>query len=338
MLNQLFARRQPVLCCYCLKWIRSTSAMPTHCSECKAELPPLYVERCEQISPFFVQAFGWSKHGKTLFLAALTQMLVGMGKAWRNGYTHQAATEATRKKLQEINRGLAVGKLPDSTQVHTETKPEDLYIMILEKMERWGGRTLVSRDCAGELFDHFEVPVKQVPFLLSAPTTFMLISLPDLMAPGSGGRGMDDLMTNYLHTLVKHGVNFGNVQRHIVAVLTKADLIDSLPPNLREYLMSDPIAAIVNTPGFHQGIDGRGMAEYVEKMGRVSRAICDWVCDDPPGMNFVQLARNYNIDLRFSVISSTGDRLNPGEPLTAALSPRRVLDPYFWALELQSVP
>ena len=198
MWNWLFGRKQMV-CCYCLKWVRSTAARPTHCTECRKELPPLYVERYTQVPPFFVQVFGWSQVGKTVYLIALTLTLMKMNSVWGRGYAHNPATDATRNKIREINQGLSKGQMPRPTQLGSE----ELYMMILENMERWGGRTLVSRDCAGEIFDTMNVPLDQVPFLLKAPTTLMLVSLPDLWGTNSDGRSMYDLMTNYLNTLVK---------------------------------------------------------------------------------------------------------------------------------------
>jgi hypothetical protein len=72
-------------------------------------------------------------------------------------------------------------------------------------------------------------------------------------------------------------------------------------------------------------------------MGRVSDAISEWIQQrDPRGKVFVRLAQSENIEMRFSLISSTGSDVGEDGVLPVAMEPRRVLDPYFWALELQS--
>jgi len=321
-------KMQQLICPYCLAEIRSWNKVDL-CPKCKADLPVQYADDFAGHPPFFAQVFGWSQVGKTVFLSALTLVLVKMAKVWPR-YTYGAATNASQRKVQEINEYLAKGKMPELTQLG----PQEAYIMILWDMERWGSRALVTRDCAGEIFDTLQVPVDQAPYLLNAPTTFMLISLPDL--PTSGGRSMEMLMNNYINTLMKNGINFKKERRKLVVVFTKADIIQDLPANLRNYLVSDPLWAAVNATGDVKQMDATAMQEYMEIMGRVSDAIRDWIQRDASGKNFVRLAENKNIAMRFSLISSTGAPVSEDGSMPVALAPHRVLDPYFWALELQS--
>jgi len=325
-----FLKSRRFICPYCLAEIRGGKDLQ-HCpiSICKKELPVQYVHDFEEHQPFFVQVFGWSRVGKTVFLSALTLMLIKMSKVWPQ-FHYSAATDVSQRKVQEINEYLANGHMPPVTQMGEQ----EVYVMLLKNMELWGGRTLVIRDCPGEIFDTLQVPVDQAPYLLNAPTTFMFISLPDL--PKSGGRSMNMLLENYVNTLMKNGVDFKKEKRKIVVVLTKADLIDNLPPNLRNYLISDPIWAAVNSSGPVDQMDAGTMQEYIETMERVSDAVRDWIQKDPSGQVFVRFAESKNIDIRFSLISSTGAPVSDQGKMVEALAPHRVLDPYFWALELQS--
>ncbi|CAG0935145.1 hypothetical protein TFLX_03977 [Thermoflexales bacterium] len=322
----IFGRR--LICPYCLIEIRGGKNI-ARCPRCNQELPVQYVYDFERVPPVFAQVFGWSRVGKTVFLSALTLMLVKMANVWSK-YVPTPVTDATQRKVQEINEYLAKGKMPPLTQLG----PQEVYIMLLKGMERWGGRTLVTRDCAGEIFDNMQVPVDQAPFLLHAPTTFMLISLPDL--PNSGGRSIEMLINNYIDTLMKHKVDFAKERRKLVVVLTKADLIPDLPPNLRQYLVSDPLWAAVNSSGSNREMNVAEMEEYMEVMSRVSGAIETWIQRDAAGKTFVRRAQERNIELRFSLISSTGAAVGADGTMPQTLEPRRVLDPYFWALELQS--
>lgn len=324
--------RLPLKCPYCLLEIHDRKP-PAQCPRCKQPLPVLYTDEYQNRPPFFVQVFGWSRVGKTVFLSALTLILRKMGKVW-SGYSFSPATEIASRKLEEINKYLANGVMPALTQPGMK----DVYIMILQNMERWGSRALVTRDCAGEVFDNFQVPVEQVPYLLRAPTTMMLVSLPDMRAR-QDGKSVDMLVTSYINTLRANNVDFRREHRKLVVVLTKGDLLDNLPANLHNYLTSDPIWATINSPGAAFRLDGSETAKYLEKMARVSDAARDWLMDgDASWINFVNLARNHNIDLRFSIISSTGGPVGPNNTLPTALAPHRVLDPYFWALEFQSQP
>lgn len=326
MLDFLFPER--VICPYCLAEIRGGKNLQ-QCPQCKGQIPVLYRSSYKQHQPFFVQVFGWSRVGKTVYLQALTLMLIRMAKLWPN-FTHSAATNITQLLEKDINEYLFNGKLPPATPLGLQ----DAYIMVLNNMPRWGGRTLVTRDCAGEIFDNLQIPVEQAPYLLNVPTAFMFISLADL--PNSGGHSINMLMTNYINTLLNKRVDFSKEKRSIVVVLTKGDIIPELPLNLRQYLQNDPLWSAVNSPNSTPQMDLVKMAEYLEEMERVDRAISDWIQRDAAGKVFVRLAKDNNITLRFSIISSTGASVGSDNTLPASLSPRRVLDPYFWALELQS--
>ncbi len=321
-------KKRRILCPYCLTEVRGGKKIE-NCPYCESDLPIQYVHGYEDIPPFFAQVFGWSQAGKTVFLSALTLTLINMSKIWPQ-YAFTAANELSQQKVKEISNYIAKGYMPPATDLG----PQDVYIMLLHNMERWGSRALVTRDCAGELFDSMQIPVEQVPYLLNAPTTFMLISLPDLQ--DSDGRNMTMLLNSYIETLMKSGVDFNKDRRKLVVVFTKADLIPNLPLNLRNYLRQDPIWTAISRRGHVEQLDAYRMQAYMEEMERVSNAICDWVSEDASGANFIQLAKNRNIETRYSLISSTGADVSGNSGMLQNLAPRRVLDPYFWALELQS--
>ena len=113
-------------------------------------------------------------------------------------------------------------------------------------------------------------------------------------------------------------------------------MLEDLPANLRNYLINDPLWAAINARGVVSQLDTVSMQNYVETMMRVSDAIQDWVGQSSSGKNFIRSAKEKNIELRFSLISSTGTAVGEGNKMVESLSPRRVLDPFFWALELQS--
>jgi hypothetical protein len=50
----------------------------------------------------------------------------------------------------------------------------------------------------------------------------------------------------------------------------------------------------------------------------------------------VGLIKKYNIDARYTMMSATGQAVDPGLGGNLNIMPRRVLDAFFWALEFQS--
>jgi len=284
-----------------------------------------------QQPPFFVQVFGWSRVGKTVYLQALTLMLIKMANVWPR-YSYAAVNDPSQQKVSQITEFLSKGVMPPATQIGKQ----EVYMMTLRNMERWGGRTLVSRDCAGEIFETMDIPIQQAPYLINAPTTFMMIGPHDDVS-NEGGKSYDQLLNNYINTLISKGVKFNRERRKIVVVFTKADQIRDLPVDLRAYLINDPLWAAVNARGGTMTLDAKAMESYVSTMEYISTRIRAWMEQDAIGKNFLRLAEHRNIDLRFSLISSTGEAVVEGDRLPTNLSPRRVLDPYFWALELDQV-
>lgn len=326
MFKLLFGNR--IICPYSLTEIRGGTNLKT-CPNCGEVLPPLYRTNYSQHPPSFVQVFGWSRVGKTVYLQALTLVLMKMANVW-DRFAHSPATEKTVEIVKDINNYLASGVLPPPTAIELQ----DAYIMVLDGMPRWGGRTLVIRDCPGEIFDKLEVPTKFAPYLLNVPTAFMFISLPDMHK--SGGKTIDLLMTNYINTLTTHGIDFTKDHRSLVVVLTKGDIIKNLPEELRDYLTDDPIWVAINSGKDPKKFDESALEAYISKMAEVSDKIEKWIQNDAPGKVFVRLAKERGITLRFSVISSTGAEVGEDGMLPQQLLPRRVVDPYFWALDLQS--
>jgi hypothetical protein len=328
------AAHKQILCPYCLTEIRYRKEV-TECAnpKCAKELPIQYIQNYERAAPFFVQLIGWSAVGKTVYLQALTLMLMQMGKFWRN-YSYSPLTEQTLGYVQNVREFLSKGAMPQATQLALQ----EAYVMLLLGMSRWGGRTLVSRDVAGEVFNKFQFPVEYTPYLLHVPTTFLMVSLHDLKEFPE--KSMDQLMTSFIETMAKYERGFRKEQRKLVVVFSKADKIfDELPFSLQEYLQTDPLLTALNLRQPVQPLTGFGMQRYMENLANVSRQIEDWISEESAGRNLIMQARNNNIQLEFTIVSSTGaDVDTSSNTLGVTLQPTRVLDPYFWALDFQSEP
>jgi len=333
------------VCPFCLKRIPRRKGMTTCPHEgCSKELPALYINPVKPLSQFPVQVFGWSQHGKTAYLTALTMMLMKMRRVWPS-FTWQAVTESSQCKVREVNVYERQGEMPPPTPIGID----DCYVMLLRKMRPWRDRALLVRDCPGEVFEGIRVPLEQAPFLHRARTIFMFASLPDLLDPEADnksfeGRTMDMLMTGFLNTLNSNGIRLRG--RRVVMVLTKADRIPDLTPVLRNYLINDVIWAASNSRepehilrDFLRGspeVSADGfMNRYMAGMEEVDKEIRHWLYLDHNAQNFIDLAKDYGVDLRLCLTSATGGPVSPGIGLAQRWEPRRVLDPFFWALEME---
>lgn len=335
MFKNLFSPIKNILCPYCLAEINyrdgdRVTSCPKNKGGCGNTLETKYVLKFHQMMPCFAQLIGWSRVGKTVYMQALTAMLMKMSYLWHNDYAPAALTEATLRYTRNVKDFMATGTMPPATQLQIQ----EAYIMQLEKMERWGNRTLVMRDVAGEHFNDLKFPIEQTPYLLYVPTTLMMLSIDDLRQQNFT---MDELMNSYIHTLMKHDSRYGATRRKVVIVLSKADKIFlELPSKIQNYLADDPVSKILNNPSEVQPMGENEMHTYMGNMNDISNEIQKWIKTVDGGGVLISLAKNENIDLRFSIVSSTGGSVGEDNKMNVTINPIRVLDPFFWTLEFQS--
>jgi hypothetical protein len=138
----------------------------------------------------------------------------------------------------------------------------------------------------------------------------------------------------------------------LVVVLTKGDAITDLPRELRCFLKEDPLAKALGAgPNglfrAHDELDlsaslaqresypdGDPLHAYFETRHLIDEATRDWMSSNSAGRALLGRAADLGVELKLSVVSATGSGFAGGGRLATAWSPRRVLDPYFWSLEL----
>ena len=142
MLNQIldFIEGQYVYCPRCLKRlpIRSQINQDVPCEECGFMIPRAYISGCKNAPPVFVQLFGLTGAGKTMFLDMLRLHLYDMDQAWgATGFYAQPITQLDLEHKETLQRERAEGILPGSTPKR-ERNQNEVYIMSLNRMARWG--------------------------------------------------------------------------------------------------------------------------------------------------------------------------------------------------------
>jgi len=328
----LFSKRGRIICPRCLHEIRVDPKNPrdTACETCNYIVPKMYVSDYREALPVYIQMFGSSQVGKTTFLDVLRLHLYSIHNVWSRSFAEpvtQLDFDHRKTLLTERNAGQPPGATPKK-----ERDQNEVYLMKLHHMERWGNRFLVVMDHAGEMFEDFSVPTEEIPFLVGTPTAIMLISLTDMEGTG---RTFRDPINIYINALREYGPKASKQRRRLIIVLAKADLLPTLPANINEYLQGDRLGSILPPQGARFSLEESALAEYIERMGRVSNALREWIDNNvEDGRAGLAMLNTYQIDARFVVMSSTGQDLENTDGVH--LSPRRVLDPFFWALEFQS--
>lgn len=306
------------------------------CASCKKTLPPLYRQDHLEAPPFFLQVLGESQMGKSVFLQSTTLNLYNMNRFWplndkggSSPYTSIPLTEETRVYRGDVLKFQQDGKLPEATQLTLQ----QAYIMELKNMRRWGSRTLVMRDIAGNAMETIEFKTEYLPYFLYVPVTVMMFSPTDLIAKPE--QPMDNLMTGFITTLASNKRDYKKDYRRVVVTISKADKLGNLPNELNEYLESDPFR--LNAPSIVA--DHLYMSNYMNKLEHISEVVKNYISEKVPGGNqFLAQAELYNVKLVFCIISSTGSNPRMENNKITSVDPKRVLDPLFWGLDLQSKP
>lgn len=330
-----FFRNDQIRCPYCFGETQYTRSIKS-CKNraCSKPFPVLYCENYKQFSPFFLQMTGWSQVGKSAYLLALTYVLQKIDAAWPQ-FTFMAETNETMEYMKEATRIDVDGVVPEPTQMELQ----EAYIIQMENMPRWGRRTMITRDVAGEAFEKLSFPLQYMPYLMHVPTDLMLIAPTDnnLIWP---------LMNGFISTLVENKFKFSKTPRRVVTVITKADLLiedrqDSLklPAELEKYLREDPFSVRKKMnpvpPDF--------MNQYMVQLKEMGKIAEDYLASCVPGgRQFISQARSKGIQLDFCVVSSFGSnpQVNTNEggktkALVYQFNPMRVLDPLFLAMDQQ---
>jgi hypothetical protein len=321
----------PIICPVCLESTEVNGASPA-CDGCGSSLPPLYVKEGRGMPALPIQFFGLSGHGKSTYLAALTMELQRINGAW-SGFTVMPATESAQRLVRQARIFFDTGKLPSPSP----SGAKDSCLLLLNRIPKWAKAALTIRDCSGDAFREIDIDLTEATFLPKAPLTFMFFSLEDLES--SGGYTMDGLMVNYLNTLAKQGARLDLEYRKIVVVLTKTDLFwDRLPDDLLRYIKKEPAWSRCRDEGKAASWCSQAdMESYLKEMEEISQSLEGWVCRLAAGRMFVTLARDQNIEIQLSLVSSTGAAPRTEDNLLpTGWEPSRVLDPLLWALELDS--
>lgn len=294
-----------------------------------------------------VEIFATPGHGRTSYLWSLLYMLRQMSQVWPEVLCWPQ-DEATGEALKAIHENLRLGRLP-ARGIGDEVR----YSLVLRNFRPWGQQRLLVFDRPDPVFGQRDAEQQSLAKVNWKAQALWLLSLSDL--DEVHGRYLDIALEDLLRARGKAGASVQTWPFRVVVVLTKTDAVPDLPPELRCFLKEDPIAKNVTFDdtdifradskaevdlgeAFRQGtsIQRTDLLQfYLDSMKEIDHITRSWLEDTQGGQTLVRRAKDYGVNLRFCVVSATGSGVVSGEGLGTAWSPRRVLDPYFWALELE---
>ena len=315
---------------------------PEHPDDANFKIPRKYVDDYRRTPPLWLMTIGFSKHGKTTYLATLTMMLERLGDVipdvWY--WTMDAFTfDEVRKMRKEMREGHTVGP----TQTGEPLRP---LLFQINNMPTIPSRCLVLYDVAGEHFDDFGGIEKQAANMRQVNTAWFLVSLPDLQ---KGTKRIYELFMVYLTGLQQIGVDYRGW--NIIVVYTKADShqfgSDYEPAKkVDDYIRDDPLHKLSPDHTFGPSevdedvtdIDASFFENYVDDMREISDVLEQYTVKNVSGGNaFVAAVRNNGMNLVFSATSALGQSPRVGsKTIDFAVTPRRVIDALLWALQLEA--
>ena len=316
---------EPVQCPYCLGFHDFTQSYT--CSVTGWDVPVDYVSRYDSAPPLWLMAIGYSKHGKTSQLAAMSMVLDNIGLVWENTALLPLDT-FTVDSLKTIRRQVINGETPSKTQVGF---PRPLLFHAYQIPE-FKDKTLVLFDTPGELFENIadDQQAKYLQFLKQITTIWFVADLDDLL--DNQDRHIDGLLSFYLEKMKRMGVSLK--ERNLVVIYTKADKFinnPGFPEVIRDYVLFDKLRKLTKDDSQLSVSDVPDMSEYIKQMKSNSAELGVYTKKQVPGgMNLVTIAKINEMKLYFCITSAQG-----ANNTMAVRSERyRVLDPFFWALEL----
>lgn len=279
-----------------------------------------------------IEVFSQPGHGKTSYLWALLFMLRKLSLVWPD-YLCWSQDEPTTLALRAVQEALIAGRLP------APAGDAARYSLALQRLDRWGRRPLIVWDRRDPVFSPGEADASSGEAPAWGAPALWLISLPDLDATEE--QLIDLRFEELMRARMAAGRSSGRDPLKLIVALTKADAIADLPAALRRYLKEDRLGesqgaaspAAVAPTSIPESLSAQ---HYLATLWRVDAEIRTWLQQRAAGQMLLRRAAEYHVDPRFAIVSAIGSGIAGGKSNLLSWSPRRVLDPLFWALELDT--
>ena len=315
-----------IICPFCLKPHDFRTSLD--CVDTGNEVPAVYVNDYGRVPPLWLVTMGFSRHGKSCYLAQLTRTLEEISNVW-DGVYYRPLDQYTFDAIRKIRRDADSGTQPDKN-------PRDIprpLLFSVYNMPRAGSRCLVMYDVAGEIYDSLSDVKNYVVSTKHVTTTWFLVSLPDL-EKDSQGKTITDLFSVYLSGMEKMNADLRG--RNLIVIYTKGDKFPPRDNKIRDYLTRDPLRGLANPEMSWERPHTLLLDTYVEEMREISDELEDYTRKRVRGgAAFINMVRANGMRLAFSVVSALGSDPDPSNRLPFTPVPSRVIDPFLWAITLE---
>jgi hypothetical protein len=312
-----------IRCPFCLK--RHDFSKSLECPENPGSFIP---EEFLEDEPLWLVTVGFSKHGKTVYLTALTLLLEEINAVWR-GVQRKYLNEYTRVEVRKMRQQAIDGVQPPATD---RVKPQPMLIR-MRNLPMVGTRNLVIYDVAGELFNRPDELYDYVAALTYVETIWFFVSLKDMQSSDNLNR-LDDLFDSYTSAMKRLGAPLD--KRSMIVVYTKGDAVN-FPPDLNDYLNDDPLRELTNraaeqfpTP------DDFNWDDYSAALQATSKRLSNYTRQRVRGgADFIHAAEVDGMRVEFALVSALGTSPH-GTQMMEQATRFRVIDPFIWSLLLQN--
>ena len=317
-----------VICPFCLK-PHDFQESQACAANSKLKVPSSYIDQYKTVPPLWLTTVGFTKHGKTTYLAALRLVLDHITRvgSWDDVYLREL-DQFTQDAIRGWRRDDKMGKQVDET-------PEKLLrplLLQIHGIPKYGSRGLVMYDLPGQIFDDFESVPDMAPAIRHASTTWFFVSLRDI-EDDAKGRSLHELFQAYIGALEDMKVNLKG--QNLIVVYTKGDKVGH--QLIQDYLQPDPLRSLASGDSAEENLIfdieeyERGMEEFSDNLEQYTRNSVRG------GASFVNMVKHNEMNVVFTATAALpGGDNESGAALSEREPPRRLIDPFLWALKLQT--
>jgi hypothetical protein len=298
------------------------------------EVPRQYIDQFNRVPPIPLVTMGFKGHGKTTYLAALSMVLEDLYRLLP-GTTYQLLDQYTVETLAGM-RQQAIDK--KDNEPSEPAAPRPMFINV------YGGQNkncLVLYDVAGEIYQEIYKNdyLQKIHALKAVQNVLFMVSLSDLQEKEYQLR-INDLLLRYIDGMQR--LEMPVAGHNLIVVFTKGDKIIEMPeyafpPEVKKHFYEDPFRNATRLDQQIEFLPNFTIDGYMSELRVVSDRLKEYTRRYVPGGGaFIDLAEMNQIGLYFTITSATGQ--DPISGHFPELTRYCVLDPYFWALELNTPP
>jgi len=288
-----------------------------------------YVENYN-IPKITIGLVGFSGHGKTCYLTSLFYLFKYLNR--RTDWFHWRTLDDNTSNIMfgHVKRFEEESQLPDSTP---ENFPKPALIRIGD-IPFFDNYFTSFYDTAGSVYTETAKITDMGRFVAHCKVVFFVISVKDC------GTSWADTMERLLDTYIRGVYDKLRVDlkknQHLIVVLSKADEIIEFPEELKKFLSDGSYKWYLTKNPQSKNKESDIVRNKLRLLQERSRIIEGWLrLEEKVGRGFTKLAKKSFKTVDYTIVSSTG-AAPVGNKLATKLEPedpKRVLDPFFLALE-----